>query len=131
MGLFSNLFNSKNSDTSDKKNHLSWIPLTSIDQLSDIEQESAERPQIIFKHSTTCGISSMVLRSFKNSYLLEQNQADVYYLDLQRYRAVSDEVANRFKVYHQSPQLLMIKNGMVVVHESHGGINALELTDYI
>ena len=84
MGLFSNLFNSKNSDTNDKKNHLSWIPLTSIDQLSDIEQESAERPQIIFKHSTTCGISSMVLRSFKNSYLLEQNQADVYYLDLQR-----------------------------------------------
>lgn len=131
MGLFSNLFSSKNSNTDDKKDHLSWIPLTSIDQLSEIEQESVKRPQIIFKHSTTCGISSMVLRSFKNSYALEQNQADVFYLDLHQYRAVSDEVANRFKVYHQSPQLLVIKNGVVAVHESHGGINALVLADYI
>lgn len=131
MGLFSNLFNGKNSNTDDKKGLLEWIPLTSVEQLSEIEQESVKRPQIIFKHSTTCGISSMVLRSFKNSFALEQDQADIYYLDLQRYRAVSNEVANRFKVYHQSPQLLVIKNGIVAAHESHGGINALELADYI
>ncbi|WP_297696003.1 bacillithiol system redox-active protein YtxJ [uncultured Eudoraea sp.] len=131
MGIFNNLFSSKDRSSEEKKDQLEWIPLTSADQLVEIEQNSAKRPQIIFKHSTTCGISSMVLRSFKNSYTLEDNQADLYFLDLHRYREVSNEVANRFKVYHQSPQVLIIKNGTAVANESHGGITSLDLSRYI
>ena len=131
MGLFNNLFSSKDKSSEEKKDLPAWIPLTSEDQLIEIEQNSSKRPQIIFKHSTTCGISSMVLRSFKNSYSLEDNQADLYFLDLQRYREVSNEVANRFKVNHQSPQVLVIKNGTVIADESHGGITSLNLSRYI
>lgn len=131
MGIFNNLFSSKNAKPEEQKNKLSWIPLTSVDQLNEIEQNSSKRAQFIFKHSTTCGISSMVLRSFRNSYSLEGNQADLYFLDLHRYREVSNEVAKKFQVYHQSPQLLIIKNGIAVAHESHGGITSLNLSGYI
>jgi bacillithiol system protein YtxJ len=131
MGIFNNLFSSKNTNSEEQKDQLKWIPLTSVDQLIEIEQNSSKRPQIIFKHSTTCGISSMVLRSFKSSYCLEENQADLYFLDLHRYREVSNEAANKFQVYHQSPQVLIIKNGIAVAHESHGGITSLNLSSYI
>lgn len=131
MGLFNNLFSGKNANSEEKKHQIPWIPLTSVDQLGEIKQNSTRRPQIIFKHSTTCGISSMVLRSFRSSYLLEENQADLYFLDLHRYREVSNEVANKFQVYHQSPQVLIIKNGIAVANESHGGITSLNLSSYI
>jgi len=131
MGIFNNLFSSNNTNSEEQKNQLKWIPLTSVDQLNEIEQNSSKRPQIIFKHSTTCGISSMVLRSFGNSYFLEENQADLYFLDLHRYREISNEVANKFQVYHQSPQVLIIKNGIAVADESHGGITSLNLSSYI
>jgi bacillithiol system protein YtxJ len=131
MGIFNNLFSSKNINPDEQKDQIAWIPLTSVDQLIEIEHNSSKRPQIIFKHSTSCGISSMVLRSFRNSYFLEENQADLYFLDLHRYREVSNEVANKFQVYHQSPQVLIIKNGIAVAHESHGGITSLNLSSYI
>jgi len=131
MGIFNDLFSGKNTNSEEQQDQLTWIQLTSVDQLIEIEQNSAKRPQIIFKHSTTCGISSMVLRSFKNSYFLEGNQADLYFLDLHRYREVSNEVAYKFQVFHQSPQVLVIKNGSAVANESHGGITSLNLSHYI
>ena len=131
MGIFNNLFGSKNSNPEEQGNNLSLIPLTSLDQIIEIEQNSAKRPQIIFKHSTTCGLSSMILRAFRNSYSLSENQADLFLLDLHRYRSVSNELADKFQVYHQSPQLLVIKNGCAVAHESHGGITSIKLSDYI
>ena len=131
MGIFNNLFNSKNGNAEERQTQLEWIPITTVAQLDDIELNSSIKPQIIFKHYTTCGISSMVLRSFKNSYYLEGNQADLYFLDLHRYREVSNEVAYRFQVYHQSPQVLIIKNGSAVANESHGGITTLDLAHYI
>lgn len=116
MGIFNNLFGSKNSNPEEQENNLSLIPLTSLDQIIEIEQNSAKRPQIIFKHSTTCGLSSMILRAFRNSYSLSENQADLFLLDLHRYRSVSNELADKFQVYHQSPQLLVIKNEIGRAH---------------
>jgi len=131
MGILNNLFGSKNANHEEQQDQLSLIPLTSVDQIIEIEQNSAKRPQIIFKHSTSCGLSSMVLRAFRNSYSLGDDQADLFLLDLRRYRSVSNELADKFQVYHQSPQLLIIKNGSAVVHESHGGITSINLSDYV
>ena len=131
MGIFNNFFSSKNTNPEEQQTQLKWIQLTSLDQLNEIERSSYEKPQIIFKHSTSCGISSMVLRSFKNSYYFEGNQADLYFLDLRRYRDISNEVANKFQVQHQSPQVLIIKNGSTVANESHGGITSLDFSRYI
>lgn len=125
--MFKKLFGS--SEPKDKK-VLPWIALTSKDQLADIAKKSEGKTQVVFKHSTRCGISSMVLRQFESAYDLDLN-VDVYFLDLLSFRAVSDEVGHQFQVMHQSPQLLVIRNGVVVAHASHGAINDVELDGFV
>ncbi|MCW5516561.1 bacillithiol system redox-active protein YtxJ [Muriicola sp. Z0-33] len=131
MGIFSSIFGNSSSGENNDNGKAAWISLNSLDQLEEIEKMSEDRPQFIFKHSTSCGISGMVLRMFKQSYSLEPKAADLYYLDLHAYRQISNKVAEKFGVYHQSPQLLVIKNGEVVAHNSHGGISEMALENYI
>tara|TARA_R110001583_G_C5346511_1_gene380076 strand:+ start:16 stop:393 length:378 start_codon:yes stop_codon:yes gene_type:complete len=121
--MFKKLFGS--SEPKEEK-VLPWQPLSDVSQLSTIEERSKTKMQLIFKHSTRCGISSMVMKQFVSAYDLDSN-ADLYYLDLLNYRDVSNEVGYKFQVMHQSPQLLVIKNGVVVAHASHGGINEMNL----
>lgn len=121
--MFKKLFGS--SEPKEEK-VLPWQPLSDVSQLSTIEERSKTKTQLIFKHSTRCGISSMVMKQFVSAYDLDSN-ADLYYLDLLNYRDVSNEVGYKFQVMHQSPQLLVIKSGVVVAHASHGGINEMNL----
>lgn len=131
MGLFKGLFGKENNENKGGGNEVPWISLVSIDQLSEIEKKSSVRPQVIFKHSTTCGVSRMVLNIFKSSYNLQSSQMDLYFLDLHANRDVSNEVAVKFGIVHQSPQLLIIKNGRVERHASHGEISEINLEDYL
>ncbi len=131
MGIFNSIFGKKISEEEKENKALSWMPLTAMDQLNSIEKLSADKPQIIFKHSTSCGISTMVLRLFEENYSLGPEKADLYYLDLHGYREISNEVANKFNVYHQSPQLLVIINGVAVAHNSHGAIAEMDLDKYV
>ncbi|MDT0607298.1 bacillithiol system redox-active protein YtxJ [Croceitalea rosinachiae] len=130
MGLFNDLFGAK-SDLKKEKRSLPWVPLTSKEQLATIIEKSKSRPQAIFKHSTTCGISRMVLNMFTDNYATNSDQIDIYFLDLHAYRDVSNEVGIRFQVLHQSPQLLIIKNGVAVSHASHGAISEVDLEQYV
>ena len=128
MGLFDRLFNSNSRPKETKI--LPWQNLISVSQLDDIEERSTKKPQLIFKHSTRCGISRMVINQFVDAYDLETD-ADLYYLDILNYRDVSDEVGYRFQVMHQSPQLLVVRNGIVVAHASHGAINDLNFERFM
>lgn len=126
MGLFGGMFgNSDNKDTNTSA--VKWNDLTEIKQLDEIVAESAQTPVIIFKHSTRCGISRMALKGFEGNYSIGEEQAKPYYLDLLNHRDISNEIANRFGVMHQSPQVLVIKNGTAVYNESHGDIDANEV----
>ncbi len=129
MGLFNKLFGG-NSEPKEEK-VLPWIPLSSIQQLKLIADKSKTKPQFIFKHSTRCGISRMVINQFVDSYNLTEQDADLYYLDLLSHRDVSNEVGYKFQVLHQSPQLLVIKNGVTVAHASHGGINEIDVERFV
>ncbi len=132
MGIFNRLFGKENNSESEKKvAKVAWIPLASVDQLAMIKERSKARPQVIFKHSTTCGISRMVMNRFNEGYDMPKDSLDLHYLDLHQYRSVSNEISSVFGVVHESPQLLVIKNGVVVAHESHGAITQLDLTKYI
>ena len=121
MSLFNKLF--KTSEASGPKNEAIWLPLTELQQLDQIINESFNKPQLLFKHSTRCGISRMVKNQFETDYAWDSNEADLYYLDLLNYRTISNEIATRFNVYHESPQLIILKNGVVEAHASHGAIN--------
>ncbi|QRM90875.1 bacillithiol system redox-active protein YtxJ [Lacinutrix sp. WUR7] len=110
---------------------LPWIPLNDMQQLQFMEEKSKTKTQVIFKHSTRCGISRMVMNQFVAMYNLTEKDLDLYYLDLLNYREISNEVGVKFMVMHESPQLIVIKNGNVVNYASHGGINDIDLSKFV
>ncbi|MFV0572317.1 MAG: bacillithiol system redox-active protein YtxJ [Xanthomarina gelatinilytica] len=128
MGFLKKIFGSSKPN---EEKTLPWQTFTQIDQLKDIENKSKTKTQVIFKHSTRCGISRMVLKQFVASYNLTESDLDLYYLDLLNYRDVSNETGYKFQVMHESPQLLIVKNGVVVAHASHGAINSLNLEQFV
>jgi len=129
MGLFNKIFSGSSEPKEEKL--LPWIALSKVEQLQEIEKKSKTKTQVIFKHSTRCGISRMVMKQFVDAYNQSETNLDLYYLDLLSYRDVSNETGYKFQVMHESPQLLIIKNGVVVAHASHGSINDLDLDRFI
>ena len=129
MGLLKTWFGGSG-ETKEKK-VLPWIALNSTEQFDDIIKASKVKPQLIFKYSTRCGVSRMVLNQFESFYNYSENDFDLYFLDLIAYRDVSSETGYRFQVLHESPQLLVIKNEVVVAHSSHGAINNFDLHQFI
>lgn len=99
---------------------MNWIPLQSESQLEEIRQKSTTRPQVIFKHSIRCSISAVTKSRLDKEKA--PDDMDFYYLDLINYQLLSNKVAEDFKVYHESPQVLVIKNGECIYDESHMGI---------
>jgi bacillithiol system protein YtxJ len=131
MSLLNKLFGNNSSSENKEVKNIPWKNLTSIDQLMEIKETSKTKTVAVFKHSTRCGISRMVLGQFEREFDIADNDVDLYYLDLLNYRNISDEIAARFQVFHQSPQLLVIKNGVSVFDTSHHGIDANLLKNYI
>lgn len=128
MSMFNKLFGDSTSKDTPSSN-IVWNDLTQLKQLEDIVKESAEAPVLIFKHSTRCSISRMALKSFEREYAIEEGKAKPYFLDLLEHRDVSNEIASRFDVQHQSPQLILIKNGKAVYNSSHSDIDAATVKD--
>ncbi len=131
MGLFDDLFRRKAAGEPEKSRCNDWTSLETMEQLENLDQLSGQGPQIIFKHSTRCGISRMVMNIFREGYQYPKEAADLYYLDIIEFRALSDHVARKYGIAHQSPQLLIIRKGEVIAHDSHGGINDLDLAKYL
>jgi bacillithiol system protein YtxJ len=104
-----------------------WIELESEEQLMNIQSRSFEQKAVIFKHSTRCSISSMVKSRLERSVVPEG--IAFYYLDLIRYRALSNRVAEMYNIPHESPQLLLISNGECIYDESHMAIRMEELEE--
>lgn len=106
---------------------MNWIALEEEAQLTTISERSFDRPQVIFKHSTRCGVSSAAKTRLERSEL--PGQVDFHYLNIISFRSVSNAIANIFKVPHESPQVLVIVNGNCVYHESHGQINMQRIVE--
>lgn len=121
MSLFKNIFGS--SEEGNQSSKIEWRQLTDLGQLNEIVDLSNEKAVLIFKHSTRCSISRFALKQFENEFYLEE-KITPYFLDLLNHRDVSNEIANRFDVFHQSPQILLIKNGKAIFSTSHDDIDA-------
>lgn len=130
MGFFDR-FKSASDVAKEEIKEMPWVQLERMEQLDELTEVSQSVPVVIFKHSTTCGISRMSLRSFERDYKYEESQLKAYFLDLKQYREISNAIESRFGVQHESPQLLLIKNGTVTYHTSHSGIDATVLSEKI
>jgi bacillithiol system protein YtxJ len=107
---------------------MNWNKLTEAGQIREIKALSEEKPVLIFKHSTRCSISSMsldrLLRKWKDS---DAEKVTPYFMDLIASRELSDLVAREFRIPHESPQVLLIKNGDVIYNNSHYGISYADI----
>ncbi|MBB5396490.1 bacillithiol system redox-active protein YtxJ [Mucilaginibacter sp. AK015] len=103
---------------------MEWISLETADQLENIKQQQGY--SLIFKHSTRCSISMMAKRRFEMDWQNLPADMPLYFLDLIKYRELSNKIAQDFSVYHESPQMLLIKDGECILDQSHGSISVDE-----
>lgn len=122
MGFLDNLRSSQKGEKKDE-----WKVLNDIAQLDTIVNDSAKKPVVIFKHSISCGISSMAKEKLESDWDFTAEDLDFYYLDLINNRPVSNEVATYFGVTHQSPQVILIQNGKATYNTSHHQISIAAL----
>lgn len=106
---------------------MNWIEITDEAQLNDVKKLSATKSQLIFKHSTRCPVSSMAKTRLERG--VTPDNIDFYYLDLIKHRNISQKIAETFDVNHESPQILLIKNGACIYDDSHSGINMDDIVE--
>ena len=114
-----------------KGESVDWKKLESEAQLTEFIALSKRKPIAIFKHSTRCSLSSMVKSRLERAWDINGNDIEIYYLDLIKYRDVSNKVASIFNIEHQSPQLIVLDQGEVLYHASHGEVDAGVLKERI
>ncbi|MEO6327357.1 MAG: bacillithiol system redox-active protein YtxJ [Ginsengibacter sp.] len=107
---------------------MDWINLNSEEQLQEIKNKSIYKPQVIFKHSSRCSLSSVAKNRLDK--VSPPDGIDFYFLDLIKHRDISNKISREFDVYHESPQILLIKNGESVYDESHTAINMQEIAEH-
>lgn len=108
---------------------MNWKVIQSENQLDLIVKESFNRPQLIFKHSTTCPISGMAKRRL-DSDNGQLDAFDAHYLDLLSYRNISSAIAQKFQVHHESPQVIIVHNGEASYDESHLDISVEDVLSH-
>jgi bacillithiol system protein YtxJ len=101
-----------------------WSIIKTEDDIRQIIDKSNNYPQIIFKDSISCGISAYAKERLMQESDLLTSKADFYYLDLLRYRAISNFIARELNVHHQSPQVIVVKNGVATYSATHHNIDA-------
>jgi bacillithiol system protein YtxJ len=107
---------------------MNWNTLSSSEQLAQINELSKTKPVLILKHSTRCSISSAALSRFERNWKEENEKVvEPYYLDLLAHRDISNTIASHYNIEHESPQVLLIKNGKCVFAQTHMGISVSDI----
>ena len=106
-----------------------WIHLTEENQIQNIIIRSQEKPQVIFKYSNRCFLSEVIFRRLQKDCCPEA--IDFYFLDLLAFRGISDKITEVFHVPHQSPQILLIRDGECIFEESHSEISLEEIMEHL
>lgn len=104
-----------------------WQPLVDAYQVETIKKDSTQKDILIFKHSTTCSISAMAKMRLESDW--NNLEVEAYYLDLLKYRPISHLISETFDVEHESPQVLLIRNGVCIYDASHFDITVAELNE--
>jgi bacillithiol system protein YtxJ len=131
MSFFKNIFKENVNSSKEEVNETAkFYTLDKMEQFDEIDEISQTKPVVLFKHSTRCSISRMALKQFDAEFNYPEEKIDWYLLDLLNHRDLSNEIANRYNVVHQSPQIVVIRNGKAVFNESHDSISAEDLKQF-
>jgi bacillithiol system protein YtxJ len=106
-----------------------WKNLEQLTALEEIDKASFTHPILIFKHSTRCSISDVAKARLDREDNL--NGVDFYYLDLIKHRDISNALAEKYNVHHESPQILLIHKGECIYDESHIAITMAEIKEQV
>lgn len=105
--------------TEDLVSTIEWTDIIDVSQLDTVEDASKSVPVLIFKYSTRCNLSTFMLKKFEKKFDFEEGSVLPYFLDLRTYRDISDEITTRYGVVHQSPQIILLKNGRATYYANH------------
>ncbi|SMO53679.1 bacillithiol system redox-active protein YtxJ [Gracilimonas mengyeensis] len=122
MGFFDTLFGGEGEDNASST--INWENIHSEEELDDILMASNQKPQVIYKHSPRCATSFFALKNLKALSAEDARKADFYLVDVIAERSISNLVAEKLGIRHESPQLFIIKNGDVQWHGSHHQVNS-------
>lgn len=106
----------------ESKDSIRWNELSNVSDLDQAIELSFEKPVLLFKHSTRCSISSMALNRTESGWDIPEEELAPFYLDLIAHRDVSSAIADKLNVFHQSPQIILVKEGKAVLDASHNEI---------
>jgi len=109
---------------------MSWIKLQDINQLNKNISKEKDSLIVLFKHSTGCLFSKIIFFRFKKTIKKQNGQLTLYYLDVLKYRELSNEIASQYNIQHETPQVLVIKNGQLMTSASHSEILSINFQDY-
>ena len=113
---------------------MNWLPLVAEEQLMDVNllsQKSDIKAVVIFKHSTRCSTSSMVLNRLERSWKLSEKDVPTFFLDLLKHRTISNKIEQLYGISHESPQILLIKNGKCIYSASHSDISVPDIEEIL
>lgn len=125
MGLFDSLTN-KSSETEESDN---WETITDISEIDPLIERSKDRPQLIYKHSNRCSVCFVAKGNLEKGSETILQHADMHYLDVVKNRDVSNSIASDLDVRHESPQAIVVEDGEVIWHASHGGIDSEKIIE--
>ncbi len=120
MGFLNKLFG-KGTEESD------WVQLESEDSVEEVFTASGTRIQLILKHSQSCAVSFFAKQNLDSVPLEEWPEMDRSMVEVVRLRPISQYIAQKTSIRHESPQVLVIVNGEVIFHTSHSEVNKLNI----
>lgn len=111
---------------------MEWREITELTEWEDILNKSAEKDQVILKHSTTCPVSTNALDEY-NAYLQDKPNKDVDYtlVKVRESRPVSNQIEADLDVKHESPQIIYIKNKKAYWNTSHWSVTKAHIAAVI
>jgi len=107
---------------------MNWIDLNSISQIDDIWESF--HTTVIFKHSTRCPVSGMAKRSLEFDSHAVPSDIPCYYLDILQHRDISNKIAEKWQVIHESPQILVVQGSQCIHHASHDSIDMATIVTF-
>lgn len=104
-----------------------WNVIDDPSKLQGVLEASRNKPQLIYKHSNRCSVCWFTKAELERASEKIDGEAEMYFVDVIRNRSVSNTIAEKLGIRHESPQAILVENGEIVWHASHGGIKESEL----